>query len=148
LKTPLNYQLSKKEKGTNMEIKRIGSQPSNKGTADWFTGTAHIESLFRGEAPAPVDCVSVTFEPGAYTAWHAHPRGQTLIVTKGCGWAQRWGGTIEEIRPGDVVWFAPGEKHWHGAAPTTAMTFIAIQESRDGKVVDWIESVTEEQYRK
>ncbi len=131
-----------------MEIKKIGSQPSNKGTADWFTGVAHIEPLFRPTAPARVDCVSVTFEPGAHTAWHSHPLGQTLIVTNGCGWAQRWGGSIEEIRPGNVIWFAPDEKHWHGAAPATAMSFIAIQESLNGKVVDWIEKLSEEQYRK
>lgn len=140
--------LTPKEKATDMEIKKIGSQPSSIGSSDWFTGTAHIEPLFQAGAPARVDCVSVTFEPGAHTAWHTHPLGQTLIVTAGCGWAQRWGGTIEEIRPGDVVWFAPGEKHWHGAAPTTVMTFIAIQGSFDGKVVDWIEKVSNEQYRK
>ena len=130
-----------------MEIKRNGSQPSNKGPADWFTGTVRIDPPFRGNDPARVAGASVTFEPGARTAWHTHPLGQTLIVTAGCGRAQRWGGPIEEIRPGDVVWFPPGEKHWHGAAPTTAMTHIAIQEQLDGKAVDWLEKVSDEQYR-
>jgi quercetin dioxygenase-like cupin family protein len=130
-----------------MEIKRIGSQPSNKGPADWFTGTVRIDPLFQPAAPARVSGVSVTFEPGARTAWHTHPLGQTLIVTAGCGRAQRWGGPIEEIRPGDVVQFAPGEKHWHGAAPTTAMTHIAIAENLEGKVVDWLEKVSDEQYQ-
>ena len=130
-----------------MEIKRSGSQPSNKGPADWFTGTVRIDSPFKGSDPARVAGAIVTFEPGARTAWHTHPLGQTLIVTAGCGRAQRWGGPIEEIRPGDVVWFPPGEKHWHGAAPTTAMTHIAIQEQLDGKVVDWMEKVSDEQYR-
>jgi quercetin dioxygenase-like cupin family protein len=130
-----------------MEIKRIGSQPSVKGSSDWFTGTVRIDPLFQAPDPALVQGASVTFEPGARTAWHTHPLGQTLIVTAGCGLAQRWGGPIEEIRPGDVVWFSPGEKHWHGATPTTAMTHIAIQEKRDGKVVDWMEQVSDEQYR-
>ena len=130
-----------------MEIKRSGSQSSNKGPADWFTGTVRIDPLNQAPAPARVACASVTFEPGARTAWHTHPLGQTLIVTAGCGKAQRWGGPIEEIRPGDVVWFPPGEKHWHGAAPTTAMTHIAIQEQLDGKAVDWMEKVSDEQYR-
>jgi len=129
-----------------MEIKRIGSQPSNKGPADWFTGTVRIDPLFQAPAPARAAGASVTFEPGARTAWHTHPLGQTLIVTSGCGWAQREGGPIEEIHPGDVVWFPPGEKHWHGAAPKTAMTHIAIQEALDGKVVEWMEKVSEEQY--
>jgi quercetin dioxygenase-like cupin family protein len=129
-----------------MEIKRVGSQPSSKGPADWFTGTVRIDPLFQANAPARAAGASVTFEPGARTAWHTHPLGQTLIVTAGCGCAQRWGGPIEEIRPGDVVWFPPGEKHWHGAAPTTAMTHIAIQEALDGKVVDWLEKVSDEQY--
>jgi quercetin dioxygenase-like cupin family protein len=132
----------------NMEIKRIGSQPSSKGPADWFTGTVRIDPLFPPNAPARASGANVTFEPGARTAWHTHPLGQTLIVTAGCGWAQREGGPIEEIRPGDVISIPPGEKHWHGAAPTTAMTHIAIQEALDGKVVEWMEKVSDEQYRK
>jgi len=131
-----------------MEIKRAGSQPSNQGPADWFTGTVRIDPLHQTGAPARVACASVTFEPGARTAWHTHPLGQTLIVTSGCGRAQREGGPIEEIRPGDVVWFPPGERHWHGAAPTTAMTHTAIQEQLDGKAVDWMEKVSDEQYHK
>ena len=121
-----------------MEIKRAGSQPSGKGPADWFTGTVRIDPLFSAPDPARVAGASVTFEPGARTAWHTHPLGQTLIVTAGCGWVQREGGPVEEIRPGDVVWFPPGEKHWHGAAPTTAMTHIAIQEEaqRQGRRLD------------
>lgn len=156
-----------------MEIKKCGSRPSDKGPIDWFTGIVRIDPLFEareyvvagdrridreaaGEAasdraitsqPADVRCASVTFEAGARTAWHTHPLGQTLIVTSGLGWAQRWGGPIEEIRPGDVVWFAPDEKHWHGATPTTAMTHIAIQEALNGKAVDWMEKVSEEEYR-
>jgi quercetin dioxygenase-like cupin family protein len=130
-----------------MEIKRIGSQASNKAPADWFTGTVRIDPLFQAPAPARAASASVTFEPGARTAWHTHPLGQTLIVTAGCGRAQRWGGPVEEIRPGDVVWFPPGEKHWHGAGPTTAMTHIAIQEALDGKVVEWMEKVSEEEYK-
>src|SRR3984957_11603059 len=122
-----------------MDIKRIGSQPSNKGPADWFTGAVRIDPLFQTNAPARAVCASVTFEPGARTAWHTHPLGQTLIITAGCGWAQREGGPIEEVRPGGVVWFSPGEKHWHGATRTAGMTHIAIQEKRDGKVVDWME---------
>ena len=129
-----------------MEIKRNGSQPSSKGPADWFTGTVRIDSPFKGSDPARVTGAIVTFEPGARAAWHTHPLGQTLIVTAGCGRAQRWGGPIEEIRPGDVISFAPGEKHWHGAAPTTAMTHIAIQEYLNGKPVDWMEKVTDAQY--
>jgi len=129
-----------------MEIKRNGSQPSGKGPADYFTGVVRIDSPFQGTAPAKVGGAIVTFEPGARTAWHTHPLGQTLIVTAGCGRVQRQGGAIEEIRPGDIVWFEPGEKHWHGAAPTTAMTHIAIAESLDGKVVDWMEHVSEAQY--
>jgi quercetin dioxygenase-like cupin family protein len=135
-------------KNINMEIKRIGSQPSSKGPADWFTGTVRIDPLFEAPAPARVRGASVTFEPGARTAWHTHPLGQTLIVTAGCGRTQREGGPIEEIRPGDVVWIPPGEKHWHGAAPTTAMTHIAIQEALDGKAVDWMEKVSDLQYGK
>jgi quercetin dioxygenase-like cupin family protein len=129
-----------------MKIQRIGSQPSRKGPADWFTGTVRIDPLFEAPAAARVAGASVTFEPGARTAWHTHPLGQTLIVTAGCGRAQREGGPIEEIHPGDVISFAPNEKHWHGAAPNTAMTHIAIQESRDGKAVDWMEEVSDEQY--
>jgi len=129
-----------------MEITRIGSKPSAKGPADWFTGTVRIDQPFQGTEPARIAGAHVTFEPGARTAWHTHPLGQTLIVTAGCGRVQRQGGPIEEIHPGDIVWFAPGEKHWHGAAPTTAMSHIAIQEKLDGKVVDWLEHVTDEQY--
>ena len=129
-----------------MDIKRSGSQPSGKGSADYFTGTVRIDPLFEGASPARAVGASVTFEPGARTAWHTHPLGQTLIVTAGCGRARRWGGPIEEIRPGDVISFAAGEKHWHGAAPTTAMTHNAIQERLDGKAVDWLEKVTDEQY--
>jgi quercetin dioxygenase-like cupin family protein len=131
-----------------MDIKRNGSQPSGKGPADWFTGAVRVDPLFQAPAPARVSGASVTFEPGARTAWHTHPLGQTLIVTAGCGWVQRDGGPIEEILPGDVVWFAPSEKHWHGASPTTAMTHIAIAEALDGKVVDWMEKVSDAQYGK
>jgi len=130
-----------------MEIKRNGSQPSSKGSAEYFTGTVRIDPLFQTPAPARAAGASVTFEPGARTAWHTHPLGQTLIVTAGFGRAQRAGGPVEDIRPGDVVWFAPGEKHWHGASPETAMTHIAIQEALEGKVVDWLEKVSDEQYR-
>jgi quercetin dioxygenase-like cupin family protein len=130
-----------------MEIKRPGSQPSVKGPAEWFTGTVRVDPLFEALDPARVSGASVTFEPGARTAWHTHPLGQTLIVTGGCGWAQRWGGPVEEIRPGDVVRFSAGEKHWHGATTTTAMTHVAIQEKIDGKVVAWMEQVSDEQYR-
>jgi quercetin dioxygenase-like cupin family protein len=129
-----------------MDIKRNGSRPSSKAPADRFVGTVLIDHLFQPMAPARATGQNVTFEPGARTAWHTHPLGQHLIVTAGCGWAQRWGRPVEEIRPGDVIWFPPGEKHWHGAAPTTAMTFIAIQEQLDGKVVDWMEQVTDEEY--
>jgi quercetin dioxygenase-like cupin family protein len=130
-----------------MEIKRIGTQPPNKGSANYFTGTVRIDPLFEAREPGRVVCASVTFEPGARTAWHTHPLGQTLIVTAGCGWAQRLGGAVEEIRPGDVVWFPPGEKHWHGATVTTAMTHIAIQEKLDGNAVDWMEQVSDERYQ-
>jgi quercetin dioxygenase-like cupin family protein len=130
-----------------MEIKRIGSQPSGEGPADWFTGRVRIDPLFQAPHPARVTCASVTFEPGARTAWHTHPLGQTLIVTAGCGLAQRWDGPIEEIRPGDVIWFAPGEKHWHGARPTIAMTHIAIVEQLNGKSADWMEKVSDEEYQ-
>lgn len=129
-------------------IKRNGSQASIKGSPDWFTGTVRVDPLFQAPAPARVAGASVTFEPGARTAWHTHPLGQTLIVTAGCGWAQREGGPVEEIRPGDVVWFPPGLKHWHGATTTTALTHIAIQESLDGKVVEWLEKVSDVQYRR
>ncbi len=131
-----------------MEIKRAGSQPSSKGSSDWFTGNVRVDPLFQGSDPARAAGASITFEPGARTAWHTHPLGQTLIVTAGCGWVQRAGGQIEEVRPGDVVWFPPGEKHWHGAALTTAMTHIAIQEALNGKVVDWMEKVTDDQYKR
>ncbi len=131
-----------------MEIRRIGSQASSKGAAEYFTGPVRIDPLFQANAPARAVGASVTFEPGARTAWHTHPLGQTLIVTAGCGRAQRMGGPIEEIRPGDVIWFPPGEKHWHGAGPNTAMTHIAIQEQLDGKTVDWMEPVSDEQYLK
>ncbi len=130
-----------------MEIKRSGSQPSGKRSAEWFTGEVRVDPLFEAPDPARVAGASVTFEPGARTNWHTHPLGQTLIVTAGCGRAQHWGGPLEEIRPGDVIWFPPGEKHWHGAAPATAMAHIAIYESLDGKSAEWLEMVSEEQYR-
>ena len=130
-----------------MDITRNGTRPSGKGPAEYFTGAVRVDPLFEAPDPARARGAGVTFEPGARTAWHTHPLGQTLIVTAGCGRARRWGGPIEEIRPGDVVWFPPGEKHWHGAAPTTAMTHIAIQEALDGQVVDWLEQVSDEQYR-
>jgi quercetin dioxygenase-like cupin family protein len=130
-----------------MEIKRCGAQPSSHGSPDYFTGSVRIDGLFQTPEPARVASATVTFEPGARTAWHTHPLGQTLIVTYGCGWAQRWGEPVEEIRAGDVVWFAPGEKHWHGAAATTALTHIAIHEQLDGKTVEWLEQVSDEQYR-
>ena len=129
-----------------MDIRRIGSQSSRKGPAEYFTGTVRIDALFEAPDPARAVGVSVTFEPGARTAWHTHPLGQTLIVTAGCGLIQRWDGPIQEIRPGDVVWIPPGEKHWHGATATTAMTHIAIQERLNGKAVDWMEKVSDEQY--
>ena len=129
-----------------MNIVRVGSQPSAKGPADWFTGTVRIDPLFGASAPARAAGNAVTFEPGARTAWHTHPLGQVLIVTTGAGFVQRWGGPIEPIHPGDVVWFEPGEKHWHGAAPATAMTHIAIQEALEGKAVDWMEQVSDAQY--
>jgi quercetin dioxygenase-like cupin family protein len=130
-----------------MEIKRIDSQPTSKGPAEWFTGSVRIQPMFESPEPARARGASVTFEPGARTSWHTHPLGQTLIVTSGLGWAQCEGGPIEEIRPGDVVWFAPNEKHWHGATPTTKMTHIAIQETLEGKVVHWMDHVTDEEYR-
>ncbi len=131
-----------------MEIMRSGAQPSAKGPADWFTGTVRIDPLFPTHEPARAAGNAVTFEPGARTAWHTHPLGQSLVVTFGCGWVQREGGPVEEIRAGDVVWFAPGEKHWHGASAVTAMQHIAINESLDGKAVDWMEQVSDEQYRR
>ena len=131
-----------------MDIKRSGSQPSRKPPAEYFTGTVRLDPLFQAPEPARASGASVTFEPGARTAWHTHPLGQTLIVTFGCGWVQREGGPVEEIRPGDVVWFPPGEKHWHGATTTTALTHIAIQEALDGSPVDWLEKVSDAQYRK
>ena len=129
-----------------MLIRRAGTQASATGPAEWFTGTVRIDLLFQSTEPSRVHGASVTFEPGARTAWHTHPLGQTLIVTAGCGRAQRWGGPVEEIRPGDVISFAPGEKHWHGAAPTTSVTHIAIHEMLDGRTVDWLEEVSDEQY--
>ena len=133
---------------TDMEIKRIGTEPSRKAPADYFTGTVRIDPLFQAPEPARASAGSVTFEPGARTAWHTHPLGQTLIIVSGFGWVQREGGPIEEVHPGDVVWFPPGLKHWHGASPTTAMAHIAIQEMLNGKNVDWLEKVSDEQYRR
>lgn len=130
-----------------MNITRNGTQPSAKGPSDWFTGAVRVDPLFQVGEPTRVAGASVTFEPGARTAWHTHPLGQTLVVTSGSGWVQREGGPVEEIRPGDVVWFPPGEKHWHGASATTAMTHIAIQESLDGKVVEWLEHVSDKSYQ-
>ncbi|MCJ7996340.1 cupin domain-containing protein [Rhizobium cremeum] len=129
-----------------MDIISLGSQPSGKGPSDWFTGSVRIDPLFAANEARRGTAATVTFEPGARTAWHTHPLGQTLIVLSGLGRVQREGGPIQEIRPGDVVWFEPGEKHWHGAGPTTAMSHIAIQEHLDGKVVDWMEHVTQEQF--
>lgn len=129
-----------------MDIRVAGSQASVPGSAEWFTGAVRIDPLFQAVAPGRAGGVMVTFEPGARTAWHTHPLGQTLIVTAGAGRVQRWGGPIEEIRPGDVVWIPPGEKHWHGAAPATAMTHIAVHEQLDGSAVDWLEHVTDEEY--
>jgi quercetin dioxygenase-like cupin family protein len=131
-----------------MEISRSGSHPSGKGPADYFTGAVHVDPLFEAPEPAHVRGASVTFEPGARTAWHTHPLGQTLIVMSGLGWVQREGGRVEEIRPGDVVWFEPGEKHWYGATPTTGMSHIAIQEALNGSPVDWMEHVSDQQYRR
>jgi quercetin dioxygenase-like cupin family protein len=129
-----------------MEIKRSGSQPSSKGQAEYFAGSVRVDPLNQAPAPARVSIASVTFEPGARTAWHSHPLGQTLIVTAGCARVQKWNEAVQEIRPGDVVWIVPGEKHWHGAAPTTAMTHISIVEQLDGKGADWMEHVSDEQY--
>jgi quercetin dioxygenase-like cupin family protein len=136
-----------KEREVAMKIVRSGSKPSAKGPAEYFTGVVRIDAPFSGEEPARVGGATVTFEPGARTAWHTHPLGQTLIVTVGLGWAQREGGPVEEIRPGDIVGFAPGEKHWHGASPTAAMSHIAIAESLNGSPVTWMEKVSDEQYR-
>lgn len=130
-----------------MNIQRIGSQPSTKGPDEYFTGTVRVDLLFQPQEPARASGANVTFEPGSRTAWHSHPLGQTLIVTAGCGHVQRWGGPIEKIHPGDVVSIAPGEKHWHGATATTAMTHIAIQEQVDGKAADWLEKVVDAQYQ-
>ena len=131
-----------------MEIKRCGSQPSGKGPGDWFTGSVRIDPLFEAPAPARVRGAMVTFEPGARTAWHTHPLGQTLLISSGCGRVQREGGPIEEVRPGDVVWFAPNEKHWHGAGPGTAMSHFAIQEALEGQAVEWLEQVSDAEYGK
>ena len=131
-----------------MNVNRAGTQDSRPGPAEWFTGAVRIDPLFDAPEPARVAAACVTFEPGARTAWHTHPLGQTLLVTAGCGWAQRWGGPVEELRPGDIVWFPPGEKHWHGATPTTALVHVAVQEKLDGKAVEWLEHVTDEQYRR
>jgi len=131
-----------------MDIHIAGSRPSRRAPKEYFTGTVWQDPIIATQAPARIVANRVAFEPGARTAWHTHPLGQTLIVIAGCGWARRWGGPIEEIRPGDVAWFSPGEKHWHGATPTTAMTHIAIQEKLDGKVVDWMEKVSDEQYHR
>ena len=131
-----------------MHITRVGSQPSGKGPEEWFTGSVRIDPLFQPNESRRAAAACVTFEPGARTSWHTHPLGQTLIVTAGCGWVQREGGAVEEIRPGDVVWFAANEKHWHGATATTGMTHIAIQENLNGKVVEWMEKVSDEQYRR
>ncbi len=129
-----------------MDIKRAGSQPSSRGPADYFTGVVRIDPIIAAESPARLAAAMVTFEPGARTAWHTHPLGQTLLVVSGFGHAQRWGGPLEEIRPGDVIWFPPGEKHWHGASATTGMTHIAMQEQLDGKTAEWLEQVSEGQY--
>ncbi len=131
-----------------MRISRVGSKASKPGPADWFTGAVRIDSPFQAEEPSHVNVATVTFEPGARTAWHRHPLGQTLLILSGLGWAQRDGGPVEEVRPGDIVWFSPQEKHWHGASAEAAMSHVAIQESLDGKVVDWLEKVSDEQYRK
>jgi len=142
------HEINRYLKYLNMEIKRVGTQPSAKGPEDWFTGAVRIDALFQPNESRRAAAATVTFEPGARTAWHTHPLGQTLIVISGCGWVQREGGPVEEIHPGDVVWFDANEKHWHGATQTTAMTHIAIQENLNGKVVDWMEKVSDAQYRK
>jgi quercetin dioxygenase-like cupin family protein len=130
-----------------MQVKRSGSEPSRSGEAEYFTGAVRLDPLMEAPEPARVRAYHVTFEPGARTAWHTHPLGQTLIVLTGLGRVQSWGGKVEEIRPGDVVWIAPGEKHWHGAAPSNGMSHIAIQEALNGSNVEWLEQVTEEEYR-
>jgi quercetin dioxygenase-like cupin family protein len=145
---PSNHSLPPQNATMNIEITRTGSKPSVKGSADWFTGTTRIDPLFEPNESARAGAAQVTFEPGARTAWHTHPLGQRLIVTSGLGWVQGEGDPVQEIRPGDVVWFPPGLRHWHGATPTTAMTHIAIQEQLNGKVVDWMEKVSDEQYRR
>jgi quercetin dioxygenase-like cupin family protein len=144
---PMIPDVTERRKAT-MDIKRNGSRPSTKAPEAYFSGAVRVEPVFQVGEPVRLNGGSVTFEPGARTAWHTHPLGQTLIVLAGLGWVQTEGGPIEEIRPGDVVWFPPGEKHWHGATPTTAMTHIAVQESLNGKNVDWLEKVSDEQYRK
>ena len=136
------------ESSQGIRVTRSGSQPSRQGSAENFTGSVRIDPLFNANAPSRASGGRVTFKPGARTAWHTHPLGQTLIVTAGSGWVQQWGGPTQEIREGDVVWIPPGQKHWHGATPTTSMTHIAIQESLDGKNVDWMEKVSDEQYRR
>ena len=136
------------ERNIAMQIRRAGSQPSAKGPADYFTGTVRVDPMFPATAPSRVNGGHVTFEPGARSNWHTHPLGQTLVITSGLGWVQREGGPIEEVRSGDIITFPPGLKHWHGASPTTAMTHIAIQEALDGKNVDWLERVSDEQYRR
>ena len=146
-KTATNNKDNVQSQTNEMDIKRTGSQPSTKGSIEYFTSSVRIDPLFQANDPARAVGASVTFEPGSRTAWHTHPLGQTLIVTTGCGLAQRWDGPIEEIRPGDVVWIPPREKHWHGATATTAMTHIAIQEQLGGKTVDWMENVSDEQYQ-
>jgi quercetin dioxygenase-like cupin family protein len=135
------------ERRSEVRVTRSGSQPSTKGPAEYFTGNVRVEGRFQAEAPARIGGATVVFEPGAHTAWHTHPLGQTLIVTAGAGLVQHWGGPVQDIRPGDVVWIPPGVKHWHGAAPTTGMTHIAVSESQDGKSVEWMEKVTDQQYR-
>ena len=136
------------ERNIAMQIRRAGSQPSVKGPAEYFTGTVRVDPMFPATAPSRVSGGHVTFEPGARSNWHTHPLGQTLVITSGFGWVQREGGPIEEVRPGDIIWFPPGLKHWHGATPATALTHIAIQEALDGKNVDWLEKVSDEQYRR
>lgn len=146
--TEANAQTVPTEASQAISVTRVGTQPSAKGPAENFTGTVRVDSRFQGSAPARVGGGIVTFEPGARTAWHTHPLGQTLIVTAGAGLVQHWDGPVQEIKPGDVVWIPPGVKHWHGATPTTGMSHIAIAEALDGKAVDWLEKVTDEQYRK
>lgn len=131
-----------------MQINRAGSKPSKPGRADWFTGTVRIDAPFQGEEPSRISGATVTFEPGARTAWHTHPLGQTILIISGLGWVQRDGSPVEEVHPGDIVWFPPKEKHWHGASAEAAMSHVAVQESLDGKVVEWLEKVSDDQYRK